>query len=115
MMNKTFLAAVVFMVFTCSLLLLAAVSEIDGQKVFDGAKCGTCHSVTSAGIEAKMKSGPMAGSDLTGIGEKHEAKWIASYLRQEVKMDGKAHAKAFKGSDEELQALVDWLLEQKSE
>ena len=26
-----------------------------------------------------------------------------------------AHSKPFKGSDEELQALVDWLLEQKAE
>ncbi|HSR69567.1 MAG TPA: c-type cytochrome [Acidobacteriota bacterium] len=114
-MNKTILAALVFVVFTCSLLLVAAVSEIDGRKVFDEAKCGTCHSVTSAEIMAKMKAGPMAGGDLAGIAEKRESKWIAGYLRQEEKIDGKAHAKPFKGSDEELQALVDWLLEQKSE
>ena len=34
---------------------------------------------------------------------------------EEVEQEGKAHKKKFKGSDEELQVLVDWLLEQKAE
>ena len=36
-------------------------------------------------------------------------------MKREIDKDGKEHKKEFKGSDEELQALVDWLLEQKAE
>ena len=37
------------------------------------------------------------------------------YVKKEVDKEGKSHTKPFKGNDEELQVLVDWLLEQKAE
>ena len=90
---------------------LAAAS--DGKAVFEAQKCNLCHSVPSAGIEATTKSDKLKGPDLVNLD--HEAEWLAKFLKKEVEKDGKSHTKPFKGSDEELKALVDWLLEQKSE
>lgn len=109
---------------TAALLLLAvalfvalplAAEEMDGKAIFEAQKCNLCHSVSSAGIEATTKSDKLKGPDLTGVGDRHDAEWIAKYLKKEVDKDGKSHTKPFKGSDEELKALVDWLLEQKAE
>ena len=84
-----------------------------GQQVAEDLKCTLCHSVPAAGIESKTKSEKMKGADLL-TGE-WDAELLASYLKQEAKVDGEEHKKEFKGSDEELQVLVDWLLEQKAE
>ena len=50
----------------------------------------------------------MAGGDLGG---KLEAEFeeLAAYLRKEGELDGKTHKKGFKGTDEELQTILDWL------
>lgn len=89
-----------------------------GQKAFLDMKCSMCHAVSSAGIEAKTTSEKMKGADLVNLAE-HEtlgdAGHLAKYIRQATELDGVKHKKPFKGSDEELQALVDWLLEQKTE
>jgi mono/diheme cytochrome c family protein len=68
-----------------------------GQKTFQASGCPTCHSVPAAGIDAMVKTGPMKGPD-------------REFLRQRVQAeDGKKHAKAFTGSDDELAALTGWL------
>ena len=84
----------------------------DGKAVFEAQKCNLCHSVPAAGIEATTKSDKLKGPDLVDLDA--DAQWVAKYLKKEVEKDGKSHTKPFKGSDEELKALVDWLLEQKS-
>lgn len=96
-----------------AICVAASAASGDGKAVFEAQKCNTCHSVSSAGIQAKTTSEKMKGPDLTGVGERHPREWIVQYVRKEADKDGKKHATAFKGSDEELQALVDWLLEQK--
>ena len=89
-----------------------------GQQVYLDQKCNMCHAVSTVGIEAKTTSEKMKGPDLVGLA-KHEtladAATLAKYIKQEAKLDGEEHKKGFKGTDEELQALVDWLLEQKAE
>ncbi|HEX9734326.1 MAG TPA: cytochrome c [Thermoanaerobaculia bacterium] len=90
-----------------------AAEESDGKAVFEAQKCNLCHAVPPAGIEATTKSDKLKGPDLVNLDS--EAEWLAQYLKKEVDKDGKSHTKPFKGSDEELTALVDWLLEQKSE
>ena len=106
-----------------AVLALAAVSATaeeemapsPGHAAFETLKCNMCHSVSTAGIESKTKSEKMFGGDLVGLGEEWDAAKLATYLNQELEVDGEKHKKEFKGSDEELQALVDWLLEQKAE
>ena len=82
---------------------------LDGQALFtDTHKCNMCHGVPAADIEAKMKSEKMKGPELGGKLEK-ELEEIAAYVRKESEIDGVTHKKEFKGTDEELQAIVDWL------
>jgi hypothetical protein len=38
------------------------------------------------------------------------ADWVKSFLKKEVKKDGKPHSKEFKGSAEELDALAQWIV-----
>ena len=80
----------------------------DGKKIFRKA-CASCHSVRSEKIRAQIPP----GSDLGGIGAKMDAGTLVAVIRGEA-TDIERH-KPFKGSDEELQALVDWLLALKAE
>lgn len=79
----------------------------DGKQIFVDKKCTSCHSVESAGIEATKKSGAV---DLSKAGDGVEADFMTKYLLKEEKIDDKAHKTKFNGTDEELKALVDWLL-----
>ncbi len=92
-----------------------AAEEGDGQAVFTDQKCNLCHAVSTVGIEAKTKSEKLLGPDLVNLADSYEVEWIVKYVKKEADKDGKNHTKPFKGTDEELQALVDWLLEQKAE
>jgi len=85
----------------------------DGKAIFLAEKCNTCHGVAAAGIEAKVKSEKMRGPDLdeSVIGEVDRAELVA-FVKGEGEIDGKKHKKPFKGSDEELAAMLDWLGEQ---
>ncbi len=84
-----------------------------GHQAFLDLKCNMCHSVPAAGIEAKTKSEKMKGADL--LAGEWDKDGLVQYIKQESEVDGEKHKKEFKGSDEELQALVDWLLEQKAD
>ena len=87
----------------------AAGEELDGEALFtETHKCNMCHAVPAVGIEAKTKSEKMKGGDLGGKIE-GELSELAAYLRKEAEIDGKTHKKPFKGTDEELQAIIDWL------
>lgn len=82
---------------------------LDGKKLFvETHKCSMCHAVPAAEIEAKVKTGPMKGADLGGKLEKRIEE-VAAYVRKKSEIDGAQHKKEFKGSDEELQAILDWL------
>lgn len=97
-----------------ALLLLPAAAfgedaELDGKTLFtDTHKCNMCHAVPAADIAAKTTSEKMKGGDLGGKVEGEFAE-IAAYVRKEGELDGKTHKKPFKGTDEELQAIIDWL------
>ena len=112
MKNSLTLATVLFAaVLAVSLVAPPAANgeELDGQALFtDTHKCSTCHAVPAVEIEAKTKNEKMKGGDLGGKVEGEFAE-IAAYLRKETELDGKSHKKPFKGTDEELQAILDWL------
>jgi mono/diheme cytochrome c family protein len=93
--------------------LPATEAEAAGKQVFLGQRCSTCHSVSTAGIQAKVASGPTAGGDLAGVGERRDRATIEAILHQEETVgEGKKHPKRFAGSQAELDALVDWLSSQ---
>jgi mono/diheme cytochrome c family protein len=87
----------------------ASLAQEAGQKAFMDAKCNRCHSISSHEIEATVSSEKMRGPDLAKVGTKHDAAWITQYVKREVKMDDKNHRMAWKGSDEDLKTIADWL------
>jgi len=83
----------------------------DGKKIFVDNKCQMCHTVKSAGIESKKSD----ASDLSAVGKDKTAEFLTKYLKKEAKLNDKDHKSSFKGSDEDLKVLVDWLLTLKGE
>ena len=83
--------------------------ETDAKTLFvETHKCNMCHGVPAAEIKATTKSDKMKGPELGGkIDGNFET--IAAYVRKAGELDGKNHKKEFKGTDEELQTIIDWL------
>jgi mono/diheme cytochrome c family protein len=121
-MRRTFVFALATLI-ALPLLAVLAVSlpqaaeaqakTLDGKQVFLAQKCNICHSVSSAGITATMKSEKMKGPDLTNLAAKQDAKVLNDFLRKKAPINGKKHSKEFTGSDEELGAMIAWLQAQK--
>jgi mono/diheme cytochrome c family protein len=78
----------------------------DGKQVFVDSKCGMCHTVKSAGLESKKSD----ATDLSSVGKDKTAEILKGYLKKESKLNDKDHKSSFKGTDEDLTKLVDWLL-----
>jgi len=91
--------------------VLAAENSAGGKEIFLAQKCNICHSVPAAGIEGKTSTGNMKGPDLPS--SHTDPAWLAAFLKQQQEGEAGRHKRPFKGSDEELQTLVDWLLEQR--
>jgi mono/diheme cytochrome c family protein len=89
----------------------SAQATLDGKQIFLREKCSLCHAVGKAGIEATVRSDKMKGPDLSKVADRKPAV-LLDYLRQKSEIDGEKHNKAFKGSDEELGALVSWMQKQ---
>jgi hypothetical protein len=77
----------------------------DGKKVFVDNKCNMCHTVNVAGIESKKSD----ATDLSVVGKDRTTEFLTKYLKKEAKLDDKDHKSSFKGTDEDLAKLVDWL------
>ena len=107
-MKNTFL----FILFISAIVALFAFAfsfsqdqKIDGKQVFIDNKCTTCHSVNSMEITSKKEN----AVDLSNVGSEVKAESLKSYLLKEARINEKEHKLKFKGNDEELNALVDWL------
>ena len=116
-MRKLAWGAVALALAALTMVAVAATAEeaSDGKQEYVDQKCNMCHGVSTVGIEAKTTSDKMKGPDLVDLAEEWSGKSLVEYMKREADKDGKQHKKEFKGSDEELQAIVDWLLEQKAE
>ena len=73
-----------------------------GKELFSAKKCGLCHTVDG--------SGGKKGGDLSDVGDKRDAEWLTKYMKDPKSLLPEAKMPAFKGSDEELQDLVAYLL-----
>ncbi len=91
---------------------LASVGQIeaaDGKALFESKKCNLCHSIESQGITKTSEK--MKGAELSDAGNLVEsADWLKKYMTQEVEHDGKKHQKKWAGTDEELDAIVTWVM-----
>lgn len=108
MMLTSFLLLPVF-----PLLLSSSSAAADGKQAFLDNNCNRCHSVSARDIEATIQSESMRASDLSSVGENRDAEWIEKYLQKKVENDGKTHRSTFRGSDEDLESIAEWLAEQK--
>jgi hypothetical protein len=81
----------------------------DGPTIFKESKCTQCHSVSSQGIKIDDGEGDSDAPDLSGEGLVHDVDWIKGWLTKTVKLHDKYHLKKFKGSDEDLNTLANWL------
>lgn len=82
---------------------LAAGPEIEkGKKLFDEKKCSLCHAIGGKG----GKKGP----DLSDVGNKRDADWLMKFLQDPKGTIPGAKMMPVKATQEELSALIDYLL-----
>ncbi len=86
----------------------AADAAEPGREQFLAHKCELCHGVAAAGIASRAKTAKMEGPDLSAY-HTDEPETLAAYLRKQSEGEGGKHKREFKGSDEELQLILDWL------
>lgn len=102
------LVALILLLGLAVLLTPATANAQDGKAAFLENKCNVCHSVESQQIE---KSSKMAGTDLSDAGNMVEsADWLKGFLMKENELDSGKHKKTWSGSDEQLQAIITWLM-----
>jgi cytochrome c5 len=100
-----------YLIFVLSIVALfgfvfADIDEPAGKKIFIDNKCNMCHTVNIVGIESKKSD----ASDLSSIDKEKGTEFWLNYLMKKEKLNGKDHKTAFKGTEEDLTKLVDWLL-----
>jgi len=84
----------------------------DGKTVFAEQKCNMCHSVTSADVASKKKSGAV---DLSNTGAHGNADFFAKFLKKDEAIKGKKHSSNWRGNEGDLEILAAWLATLKSE
>lgn len=114
-MNLRWLTTLVAAFFLIPLIAAGSASADEGKskKLFVGKKCNACHTIEAKGIEQakdeEEEDDDGDVSDLSKVGTKHDAAWIAKFLDRKEKLDGKNHKKRFKGTEADRQAIADWL------
>jgi cytochrome c553 len=83
----------------------------DGEQIFLDNKCNKCHSVTSMDITSKKND----AVDLSDAGSAGDVEFLKSFLLKEADIDDTSHKIKFKGSEEELNTLAEWLASLKTE
>ena len=83
----------------------------DGQQIFVDNNCLKCHSVESLELVSTGKN----PSDLSEIGGTYENDFLSKYLMKEETIDDKKHKMPFKGTEDDLNKLVDGWQTLKSE
>ena len=100
---------IILLAFTGSSFALA-----DGAKIFTDNKCNSCHSIDAAKIKVVIEEGAEKQArtppDLSGAGKDGDAAQFTDWLLKKDKgKHKKLHMKKFKGSDEDLKVLTEWL------
>jgi len=103
--RRSFVSLVIVPVFLAPTLAFAA----DGKAVFLDKKCNKCHSVSSASIE---KTSKLKVPDLTTEAIKGDAKTLKGYLKKTEIINGKKHGTERAGADDDLDAVIAWVLQQ---
>jgi len=73
-----------------------------GEKVYGDKKCAVCHAIKGRGSKA--------GPDLSTVGAKRDANWLKAFLKDPKATNPRSKMMSFKGTDEELETLVAYLV-----
>lgn len=79
----------------------------DGKTIFEESKCTTCHGIESQGVAPKNAK---KNHDLSKLAEGHDVDFWMKYMKKEESLNSKKHAMPFKGSDEDLKTMMEWLM-----
>jgi cytochrome c2 len=78
-------------------------AEIEaGKNIYSEMKCPMCHKMD--GVGGKI------GPDLLGVGNRKDAEWIKGFLKDPKSVIPDTKQPPFKGTDEQLEALVTYLM-----
>ena len=81
----------------------AAGSEIEkGKKLFEERRCGMCHAIGGQGGKV--------GPDLSDVGTKRDGDWLKKFLKDPKGTVTGAKMLPVKATEQDLTALVDYLL-----
>lgn len=106
-MKKIIAASLAAFLFTAIFSISFAEDKADGKKIFEDNKCSMCHSVSAAEIVSKKGD---KYPDLSKLEEVQTAELYTEYLHKKEKLHGKKHPVPFKGSDEEMKVLLEWII-----
>ena len=86
--------------------IIGFAQEVDqieaGKKVYSEMKCPMCHKME--GVGGKI------GPELSGVGTRKDAEWIKGFLKDPKSVIPDTKQPPFKGTDEQLEALVTYLM-----
>ena len=114
---KPFPALVLVLCVVISVTLLSSSSAIpppNPKTIFLAQKCNMCHSLQAQGIERTSKSETTKGPDLGGLAKKRDAAWLKKWLKREEMINGKKHSLPFKGTPQDMDTIIAWLLKQEA-
>lgn len=95
-------------VLSFALVQFAQAEGKDGKTIFEEAKCTACHGIQSQGVEAKKKSDK--NPDLSKITAGKDIEFWAKYMKKDESLNNKKHPIPFKGSDDDLKVMMEWLM-----
>lgn len=72
-----------------------------GKKIYSEMKCPMCHKMD--GVGGKI------GPELSGVGSRKDAEWIKGFLKDPKSVIPDTKQPPFKGTDEQLEAIVTYL------
>ncbi|HXF93232.1 MAG TPA: cytochrome c [Nitrospiraceae bacterium] len=72
-----------------------------GQKAYAEKKCAMCHTINDKGGKS--------GGDLTKVGAVRDADWLKRFTKEPKSVMPNAKMPAFKGTEEELDAIVAYM------
>jgi len=75
---------------------------IKGEKVYGEKKCAICHSIHGKGGKI--------GGDLRDVGAKRDREWLHQFMKNPKALNPDVKMSKFRGSEEDLEALVGYLL-----
>ena len=77
-----------------------------GEKIYAVKNCALCHAINGKGGTV---SPIVRGPDLSAVGAQRDTQWLKTFLKHPKAVNSKAKMMPFRGSEEELELLAEYL------